>query len=143
MPEHVHLLMSEPEKGNPSEALQVLKQRVSRALRRKKHASQKQMEFRFADEEEEAPSFWQRRFYDFNVWGEKKLRQKLEYIHLSPVERELVKHPSEWPWSSWSFYEKGEKGLIEIDVAGSRERRREKQSQNPHPLVFRVCKYKP
>lgn len=28
MPEHVHLLVSEPKKGNPSKALQVLKQRV-------------------------------------------------------------------------------------------------------------------
>jgi REP element-mobilizing transposase RayT len=29
MPEHVHLLLSEPERGTPSAALQVLKQRVS------------------------------------------------------------------------------------------------------------------
>ena len=35
MPEHVHLVMSEPEIGNPSKALQVLKQNVSRALRRR------------------------------------------------------------------------------------------------------------
>ncbi|MFI5059021.1 MAG: transposase, partial [Candidatus Acidiferrales bacterium] len=33
MPEHVHLLMSEPRKGTPSKVLQVLKQKVSRALR--------------------------------------------------------------------------------------------------------------
>ena len=30
MPEHVHLLMSEPKRGDPSKVLQVLKQRVSR-----------------------------------------------------------------------------------------------------------------
>jgi len=36
MPEHVHLLVSEPAKGNVSRALQVLKQRVSRAMRGKK-----------------------------------------------------------------------------------------------------------
>src|SRR6202030_4190233 len=34
MPEHVHLLLSEPRKGTLSKLLQVLKQRVSRALRR-------------------------------------------------------------------------------------------------------------
>jgi REP element-mobilizing transposase RayT len=34
MPEHVHLLVSEPKKGNPSKVLQVLKQKVSRALRK-------------------------------------------------------------------------------------------------------------
>jgi hypothetical protein len=26
--------------------------------------------------------------------------------------------PKEWPWSSWSFYAKGEPGLIRIDVEG-------------------------
>lgn len=35
MPEHIHLLISEPNAGNPSEVMAVLKQRVSRALRRK------------------------------------------------------------------------------------------------------------
>ena len=33
MPEHVHLLLSEPKKGTPSKVLQVLKQKVSRSLR--------------------------------------------------------------------------------------------------------------
>jgi len=36
MPEHVHLLISEPKKITPSKVLQVLKQKVSRALRGKK-----------------------------------------------------------------------------------------------------------
>jgi REP element-mobilizing transposase RayT len=34
MPEHVHLLISEPKTANPSKALQVLKQIVSSALLR-------------------------------------------------------------------------------------------------------------
>ena len=137
MPEHVHLLIGEPAKGNPSKVLQILKQKVSRALRRTKVRPTKQMVFRFDDQEEEAKAFWQRRFYDFNIWGEKKLKQKLEYMHRNPVDRELVKHPRDWPWSSWSFYEGAGKGLIQIDIAGANERTREKQSQkqsqNPHP----------
>jgi hypothetical protein len=32
------------------------------------------------------------------------------------VIRKLVKHPRDWPWSSWSDYMKGEQGLIEIDA---------------------------
>jgi putative transposase len=35
MPEHVHLLISEPSQGTPSMVLKVLKQRVSRDLRKK------------------------------------------------------------------------------------------------------------
>jgi hypothetical protein len=34
----------------------------------------------------------------------------------NPVIRGLVKHPRDWPWSRWSFYEKGEVGLIRVDV---------------------------
>jgi len=36
MPEHVHLLLSEPAKKNPSKILQVLKQKVARALLKKR-----------------------------------------------------------------------------------------------------------
>ena len=99
MPEHVHLLVSEPVKGSPSLTLQVLKQKVSRALH----------------EEGKDAAFWQRRFYDFNVWSAQKLKEKLNYMHANPVERKLVLHPKDWPWSSWLHYVKGEEGLIRID----------------------------
>ena len=36
MPEHIHLLISEPNVRDPSDVMKVLKQRVSRALRRRK-----------------------------------------------------------------------------------------------------------
>ena len=36
MPEHIHLLITEPEVGNPSTVMQVLKQRTARALLPKK-----------------------------------------------------------------------------------------------------------
>jgi putative transposase len=35
MPKHFHLLISEPERGNPSTVVQVLKQRFARAVLRK------------------------------------------------------------------------------------------------------------
>ena len=113
MPEHAHLLMSEPKQGNPSKVLQVLKQKVSRALRRRqKNSSTAQLSFGFADMPGEEAHFWQRRFYDFNVWSAKKRKEKLEYMHANAVKRKLVAHPKDWPWSSWSYYEKGERGLI-------------------------------
>ena len=45
----------------------------------------------FADDEAAAAGFWQRRFYDFNVWSAKKVREKLEYMHANPVKRGLVR----------------------------------------------------
>ena len=98
MPEHVHLLVSEPAKGTPSTVMQVLKQRVSRD--HPDHTS---------------PRFWQFRFYDFNVWSQKKKVEKLRYMHMNPVKRGLVPHPKDWPWSSFSFYADGQRGLVRID----------------------------
>jgi len=116
MPEHVHLLLSEPKKGSPSKVLQVLKQKVSRALRgRGKKSVSGQLLLPFSRMATGATAFWQRRFYDFNVWSAEKLREKLEYMHANPVKRKLAVHPKDWPWSSWSHYAKGEKGLIRID----------------------------
>jgi len=117
MPNHVHLLMSEPPKGTVSTALQMLKQRVSRKMRkRKKRGREGQLALAFGTEGEAARSFWQARFYDFNVYSRGKLKEKLNYMHANPVIRKLVRDAKDWPWSSWSQYMKGENGLIEIDV---------------------------
>ena len=74
-----------------------------------------QLRLRFADAEVPLRQFWQRRFHDFNVWGEKKRIEKLKYMHRNPVKRGLVKDPKDCPWSSYSFYERGKQGMIRID----------------------------
>jgi putative transposase len=119
MPEHVHLLLTEPGKDDPSKVLQVLKQRVSRTLLAKRGDGNHPAE----------PHFWQRRFYDFNVWTGRKLTEKLEYMHMNPVKRNLVSHPRDWPWSSWAYYATGKKELIGID----RWNESVEGNENPHP----------
>ena len=131
MPEHVHLLMSEPRKVTPSKVLQVLKQKVSRALRRKrKKRAPGQMSLAFPREGAEPVAFWQRRFYDFNVYSRKKMREKLEYMHANPVERKLVDHPRDWPWSSWSYYATG-KGMVRVDSLERGDEEKEKSKTAP------------
>jgi len=98
MPEHVHLLISEPERGTLAQAMQSLKQGVARRLA-----------LRAAD------SFWQARYYDFNVWGERKFVEKLRYIHRNPVKRGLVERPEDWGWSSFRHYLSGDPGPVEIE----------------------------
>jgi putative transposase len=93
MPEHIHLLISEPTKGTPSTVIQVLKQRVSRRLRRKKRNPAGQFRLAFADSDVALRRFWQRRFYDFNVWSLKKKAEKLHYLHMNPLKRKWVDHP--------------------------------------------------
>src|SRR6266853_4765377 len=72
MPNHIHLLISEPAKGTPPTVMQVLKQRVSRRVRRKprKKVSSQQLSLPFQHAHDFLPQFWQPRFYDFNVWSQ-------------------------------------------------------------------------
>jgi putative transposase len=86
MPEHVHLLLTEPEIGTPSTVMQVLKQRTGRTLLPKRKRRDPRQRTLF---EPEPPrrAFWQARFYDFNVWTTKKRVQKLRYMHRNPVKR--------------------------------------------------------
>jgi putative transposase len=117
MPEHVHLLISEPADVTPSVVLKVLKQRVSRDLRKRKRRAQAgQLSLGFMKGEDILPRFWQARFYDFNVYSAKKKREKLEYMHANPVMRKLVEHPKDWPWSSFSAYAKCGEVLLSIDT---------------------------
>ena len=114
MPEHVHLLLSEPEVGSPSTVMQVLKQRAARALLpRRKRQDCRQREL-FGEEPRRA--FWQARFYDFNVWTAKKRVEKLRYMHRNPVKRGLAKSPEPWRWSSYRWYRLGEAGLVQVSV---------------------------
>jgi len=48
--------------------------------------------------------FWQKTFYDFPVYSEKKLVQKINYIHNNPVAAGLVKNCEDYPWSGVSYY---------------------------------------
>jgi len=66
--------------------------------------------------EDAAPSHvWQRRFYDFNVWTERKRIEKLRYMHQNPVKRALVAAPDQWRWSSFRSYAYGEAGAVTIN----------------------------
>ena len=114
MPEHIHLLVTEPEVGTPSTVMQVLKQRTARALLpKKKHKDPGQRDL--FGEETSQRAFWQARFYDFNVWTTKKRVEKLRYMHRNPVKRALVESPEQWRWSSYLFYLLGETGPVRVN----------------------------
>ena len=103
MPEHVHLLLSEPRKGLLAQAVQALKLSVS--VRRR-----------------ERP-FWQARYCDFNVHNDEKRIEKLRYLHRNPVVRGLCARPEDWPWSSFRHYATGVVGTVEIESPWAASRR--------------------
>jgi putative transposase len=75
MPEHIHVLITEPEIGTPSTVMQVLKLRTAHALLPKRRCRDHRQRSLFPDEARRA--FWQARFYDFNVWTARKRAEKL------------------------------------------------------------------
>lgn len=89
MPEHVHLLISEPRREQPLERSAGSQTQVSRVLQ--KDLPLQELE-KFAAQQQH---FWQRRFYDFNGWSENKVREKFDYMHANPVKRSLVLHPKD------------------------------------------------
>lgn len=53
--------------------------------------------------------FWQRDPLAVQVNSKRIIEQKLDYIHLNPLQEKwnLVKHPEDYKWSSAGFYETG------------------------------------
>ena len=59
---------------------------------------------------------WQEGFLPKEILNDEMLNQKIEYIHYNPVKKGLVTEPSEWKYSSAGIYEKGEQGIIKLDL---------------------------
>jgi putative transposase len=95
MPEHVHLLVNEPQRALLSHTVQALKLSVTL------HSHQR--------------PFWQAHYYDFNVSSHEKFVEKLRYIHRNPVRRGLAATPEDWKWSSYRHYQTGLHGTVEIE----------------------------
>ena len=116
MPDHIHLLISEPGERRSLRVMQAIKQgfsrRVLKSLRKRRVAAQQELFALGSDH------VWQRRFYDYNVWTARKRIEKLRYMHRNPVVRGLVQEPEQWPWSSYRSYAFGEEGAVRINQWG-------------------------
>jgi putative transposase len=123
MPEHVHLLVSEPQRETLSTAIQALKLGFVRSIRcagavvaaPRSRKTGETWGTPLSGTPVRPGRFWQARFYDFNVWTEHKRIEKLRYIHRNPVERGLVTSPEQWRWSSFRWYLCGETSPVRIN----------------------------
>src|SRR5438552_9212453 len=116
MPEHVHLLLSEPQRDTLADALKSLKQGVSRRL--------------IGD----ADHFWQKRYYDFNIRNYPQFVEKLRYIHRNPVKAGLCERPEHWAWSSFRHYATACEGRVEIESEWT-ARKREREAGSLCPVI--------
>ena len=114
MPEHVHLLLSEPAPdGILADAIHFLKLSFTKSL----HG--------------EPGSFWQKRYYDRNVRNYREFTVKLQYIHRNPVKRGLVTSPEQWNWSSYRHYALRKTGVVEIESEWTARDREKKVAGGP------------
>jgi putative transposase len=137
MPDHVHLLLSEPqpERGlephggpldpafglsgdvhwlNPqqhtlADALKSLKQGVSRRLLGNFPLKPKSGLIGPPEH------FWQKRYFDLNIRNYAQFVEKLRYIHRNPVRAGLCERPEDWEWSSFRHHATGAEGRVEIE----------------------------
>ena len=124
MPEHFHLLLKPEPPEATSRIMQRLKSRTATSILKhlrenQDHSWCRKMLARLklppAVHDESHHRVWQRRFYPYGIYSEKKQLEKLDYIHNNPVTRGLVNSPGEWPWSSWRFYFLEDASLIAMD----------------------------
>jgi putative transposase len=115
MPEHVHLLLGEPERGNPSAVMQALKQGFARRLLGRLRATEDPRRAMLWSTPLEQGRIWQHRFYDFVVFTDQKRVEKLRYMHRNPVTRGLVLEPEQWEWSSYRSYAYDQRGSVLVN----------------------------
>lgn len=59
---------------------------------------------------------WQPRFWEHTIRDAKDFKMHMDYIHINPVKHGLVRHPADWPYSSFHRYVKS--GWYEPDWCG-------------------------
>jgi putative transposase len=127
MPEHVHLLLSEPTKQKLADAIHYLKLSFAKRARGP-HSASAQVSVQRTDANlgHTSTSFWEKRYHDRNVRDYHEFGVKLRYLHNNPVKRGLVESPEEWPWSSYRHYALREPSPVELEsewTARDREQR--------------------
>src|SRR5436190_17039344 len=121
MPEHVHLLVSEPPHIKLADAIHYLKLSFAKRLRSRSP--------------EQPGTFWQKRYYDRYVRDHREFTVKLRYLPRNPVKRGLVPSPEEWQWSSYRHYARRETGIVEIESEW-RARDREQKARGGAERTF-------
>ena len=110
MPNHVHLIWKNLEmngKEFPDESfLKFTAHRFKKKLNDNEHLKEK---FR-VNKIDRTYQFWQRSPLPIEIFSREMLEQKLDYLHLNPLQSHwnLATDPNDYQYSSCSFYEKGD-----------------------------------
>ena len=112
MPDHVHLLLWWDSEGNPTLGISNIMSRIKtmtskRAKRYLFYDGGIEYVEKLADVGQPTQGsfrLWQPSFYDFNIFSDEKLLEKLDYIHSNPVRAGFVLSAGNYKWSSYEEY---------------------------------------
>jgi len=126
MPSHVHFIFRSS-KEEPSELLRAFKKHTSKkvieAIENNPQESRKEWllwMFERAGTKKGNISkyqFWQHHNKPIELWSEKVIKQKIDYIHNNPVETGFVTNPIDWKYSSARNFQ-DDNTILEIDSVG-------------------------
>jgi putative transposase len=120
MPDHLHLIIWPYGKATVSDVMRDFKKFTSTRIVRQaevEDVGEWVTAFQQAGREtgRSANKVWQDSYWDVNIYTERFLRQKLNYIHRNPVRAALVEEPEDYVYSSYRNYVFDEEWLIQVD----------------------------
>jgi putative transposase len=127
MPDHFHLLIWPETAPSTSNIVKQLKQRTGARILKILRQNQSNrwcvemlayLRLPSTVHDHVGYRLWQRRFYPFGVYTEKKRLEKLDYMHGNPVKRGLAPSPAQWSrlaGSSFRFYHLGDDSVLRMD----------------------------
>ena|SRR2546426_10824002 len=89
LPDHWHAIIYPPRPVSISRAMSAVKVSSTIAINHGRR---------------EKGELWRERFFDHALGTVKEYWETVEYIHLNPVRRGLLKQPEQWKWSSFPVY---------------------------------------
>ncbi|WP_431165967.1 REP-associated tyrosine transposase [Tenacibaculum halocynthiae] len=126
MPSHVHFIFRSS-KSEPSELLRDFKRHTSKkvveCIENNSQESRKEWllwMFERTGKKNATTTkrqFWQQNNKPIELWSEKVIKQKIDYIHNNPVESGLVVNPEDWKYSSARNFQ-DDATILEIDDIG-------------------------
>ena len=108
MPDHVHMII------NPlhcdielvgKEIKGIAAKKILDWLKENGHkVSLEKLKLKKAGKRNHSYSVWQKKVKSVDLWSQKFVLQKRNYVHQNPVRAGLCSHPAEWKWSSYLAY---------------------------------------
>ncbi|MBE7629889.1 REP-associated tyrosine transposase [Tenacibaculum piscium] len=124
MPNHVHLIFRSTDE-NPSGLLRDFKgftaRKLIKMIEENPQESRKEwllwMLKRAGSKNSNVKKYqlWQQHNKPIELWSEKVIQQKIDYIHNNPIESGFVTNPVDWKYSSARNYQ-GDQTVLEIDI---------------------------